>query len=312
MQPLVGRVALVAGATRGAGRGIARMLGEAGATVVCTGRSSREGPSVGHHYSGRPETIEETAALVTAAGGQGIARRVDHHDEGQVAALFDAVRREHGRLDVLVNVLTGPRIHDWREFTRVPLAEGRVMLDGWLWPHITTCWYAVPMMTAQRSGLIVEVTEHESLRYHAQMFFDLAIVGLKRLMLNLAEELTPCGVAALTVAPGFMRTEATLERFGVTEETWREAVDDPTPKRFGWAGSESPCFVGRAIAALAADPRVLQKSGGMYGSWDLSDEYGFTDIDGERPHWGRYGAEHFPQFFATKPKAPHQWVVARS
>jgi NAD(P)-dependent dehydrogenase (short-subunit alcohol dehydrogenase family) len=311
MQPLTGRVAVVAGATRGGGRGIARMLGEAGATVYCTGRSSRSQPNTStHHYAGRPETIEETAEMVTAAGGVGVAVRVDHHVDAEVAALFTRIAREQKRLDVVVNILTGRPVASWSSFWKQPLDEGRALVDSWIWPHVATSWHAAPLMVKQKSGLIVEVVEQPGIGYHGTFFFDLMETALKRFAYGLAVELAPHKVAALAVTPGFMRTEAILEGFGVAEANWRDAVDHPKAKGFGWAGSETPCFVGRGVAALAADPAVLKKSGGLFGSWALADEYGFTDIDGGHPHWGRYGKEHFPQFFDAKPTTPYEWQLA--
>lgn len=313
MKPLAGKVAVVAGATRGAGRGIARMLGEAGATVYCTGRSTRGQPAThAHRYAGRPETIEETAELVDAAGGRGIAVRVDHTVEAEVAALFKRVRREQKRLDVLVNILTGAPVTSWNPFWKQSLEKGREMVEGWVWPHVTTCWHAVPLMLKQKSGLIVEIVEHDKLSGHGQFFFDLFEISLKRLAYNLAEELAPHGVSAVAVSPGFMRTEAILEGFGVTEANWRDAAArNKQAQSYGFAGSETPCFVGRAVAALAADPEVQRWSGGLYGSWTLADEYGFTDIDGARPHWLRYAAEHFPQMVNAKPRTGFQWTLSR-
>ena len=309
-KPLAGKVAVVAGAARGAGRGIARMLGEAAATVYCTGRSSRGRPNTtSHHYAGRPETIEETAELVTAAGGTGIPARVDHSIDADVAELFTRIKREQKRLDVLVNVLTGPP-STWKPSWQIPLTEGRAMLDGWVWPHVVTCWHATPLMLKRKAGLIVEIVEHDTIGFHGQLFYDLAIISLKRLAYGLAEELAAHGVAALAVAPGFMRTEAILEGFGTTEGRWRDVVDDPEPRRYGFVGSESPCFVGRAVAALAADPNVMRWSGGIYSSWGLSDEYGFTDADGARPHWGRFSAEHFPQMANAAPATGRLWHVS--
>jgi NAD(P)-dependent dehydrogenase (short-subunit alcohol dehydrogenase family) len=289
------------------------MLGEAGATVYCTGRSSRDRPNTGgHRYAGRPETIEETAELVERAGGVGIPVRVDHTIEGEVADLFRRVRRERGRLDVLVNILTGPVVTAWKPFWELSLGQGRAMLDGWVWPHVVTCWYGVPLMLERKAGLIVEVLEHDTLTYHGQLFYDLAVVSLKRLVYGLAEELAPHGVSALTIAPGFMRTEAILEDFGATPETWRRvAGESARARQFGFGGSETPCFVGRAVAALAADPRVLSKSGGIYSSWGLSEEYGFTDVDGGRPHWARYLAEHFPDLVKVSSRTGRSWEVGR-
>lgn len=310
MQTLTGKVAVVAGATRGAGRGIARMLGEAGATVYCTGRSSRGKPSTHrHHYAGRPETIEETAEMVDAAGGVGIPIRVDHTIEAEVAALFKRVRREQKRLDVLVNILTGSPVTSWSPFWKLALDKGRAMFDGWVWPHVVTCRHAVPLMVKQRSGLIVEIVEQDTIGYHGQFFFDIFEVSLKRLAYALAEELASHGVSALAITPGFMRTEAILEQFGATEANWQEVAEtNPEARRFGFGGSETPCFVGRAVAALAADPDVARWSGGLYSSWGLSEEYGFSDMDGARPHLGRYFAERFPELSAP-PRTGITWQV---
>jgi NAD(P)-dependent dehydrogenase (short-subunit alcohol dehydrogenase family) len=313
MAPLHGRIALVAGATRGAGRGIARMLGEAGATVYCSGRSSRTQPNTSdHHYAGRPETIEETAELVTAAGGEGIPVRVDHTVEREVAALIDRIRRDRKRLDVVVHILTGRPVASWNAFWKQPLDGGRELFDSWIWPHIVTAWHAAPLMVKRKSGLIVEVVEQPGIQYHGQFFFDLMEASLKRIAYGLAVELAPHGVTALAVTPGFMRTEAILEGFGVTEATWREAVDHPKAKGFGWAGSETPCFIGRGVAALAADPDVKRKAGGLFGSWALADEYGFTDIDGSQPHWGRYAQTHFPHIFHAASPTPYEWRLERA
>ncbi|HZB47446.1 MAG TPA: SDR family NAD(P)-dependent oxidoreductase [Pyrinomonadaceae bacterium] len=312
MKPLAGQVAVVAGATRGGGRGIARMLGEAGATVYCTGRSSRAQPNTSdHHYAGRPETIEETAELVTAAGGRGVAVRVDHTVADEVAGLFKRVKREEKRLDILVNILTGSPVKDWQPFWKLDVDAGREMVNGWVWPHVVTCRHAVPLMLERKSGLVVEVVEQDTIGYHGQFFFDLFELTLKRLAHNLAEELAPHGVSAVAVTPGFMRTEAIMEQFGATEENWREVAETNKQARgYGFAGSETPCFVGRAVAALAADPELARKSGGVYSSWGLSEEYGFTDIDGARPHLGNYFAEHFPQLWNRRPRACFEWKLA--
>ena len=283
------------------------MLGEAGATVYCTGRGSRARPSEVGVNAGRPETIEETAEMVSAAGGTGIAVRVDHADEREVAALVWRVRRESGRLDLLVNVLGGPQVEDQRPFWKLPADAGRSMLDAWVWPHLLTARHALPLMVAQRSGLVVEIVEGETLGYHRQLWFDLAMMSLKRLAHALALELHPHGVAAVAVAPGFMRTEVVLAHLGATEENWLDvARRSAVAKGFGFEGSESPCFVGRAVAALAADRDFMRRTGGLYGSWELADRYGFTDVDGRSPRWGAYFAKNFPQYNAP-PATGKEW-----
>jgi NAD(P)-dependent dehydrogenase (short-subunit alcohol dehydrogenase family) len=310
---LAGQVAVVAGATRGAGRGIARMLGEAGATVYCTGRSSRAKPNTStHHYAGRPETIEETVELVDAAGGKGIAGRVDHTNESEVVDLFKLVKKQSKRLDVLVNVLTGSPVTSWGPFWKQSVDAGRAQFDGWIWPHVATCRHAVPMMVAQKSGLIVEIVEQTSIGYHGQFYFDMFETALKRLAFALAEELAAHGVTALAITPGFLRTEAILDKFGVTEANWREAAEhNAEAKRYGFINSESPCFVGRAVAALAADPDRARWSGGVTSSWDLSQAYGFTDLDGSRPNIWTTVAEHVAAM-ATGPHAAYRWELVKS
>jgi NAD(P)-dependent dehydrogenase (short-subunit alcohol dehydrogenase family) len=274
---------VVAGATRGAGRGIARMLGEAGATVYCTGRSSRTRPNTSNHVNaGRTETIEETAEMVTAAGGNGIPVRVDHTVEDEVARLFKRVRREQKRLDVLATVITGQPA-SWKTFLNETPADGRTFVESWIWPHVVTAWHAVKVMVPNKSGLIVELVEQDNVAYHGAFYFDIMEILLKRLVFAIASELGASGVTAVAVGPGFMRTEAILAGFGVTEETWRDALGKPQAIAMGWGGSETPCFVGRAVAALAADADVAGKNGGIYTTRALADEYGFTDIDGTRP-----------------------------
>jgi NAD(P)-dependent dehydrogenase (short-subunit alcohol dehydrogenase family) len=309
---LSGKVAVVAGATRGAGRGIARMLGEAGATVYCTGRSSRTRPNTStHHHATRPETIEETAELVDAAGGKGIPVRVDHTVESEIADFFKRVKREEKRLDVLANVLTGSPVTSWDAFWKQSVDDGRAQFDGWVWPHIMTCRHAVPLMVAQKSGLIVEIVEQVTIGYHGQFFFDLFETALKRLAYALAEELAPHGVTALAITPGFMRTEAILDRFGVTEANWRDAAEhNAEAKRFGFIHSETPCFVGRAVAALAADPACSRWSGNVTSSWGLSELYGFTDLDGGRPNIWPAVAEQYAGA-ATAPHAAFEWQLVK-
>lgn len=258
------------------------MLGEAGATVYCTGRSSRLRTGLG---TGRPETIEDTADMVTADGGKGIAVRVDHASDDQVAALFEQVRSEHGRLDVLVLVATGEPA-SWKPFLDDAPAAGRRFVEGWIWPHVVTAWHAAKLMVENRSGLVVEIVEQDNVGYHGAFYFDMMEVLLKRLVFGIANDLGQFGVTSIAVMPGFMRTEAILEASGVTEATWRDALENPQAVAMGWGGSETPCFVGRAVAALSADPNVARKNGGIYTARALSTEYGFTDIDGRRPDYG--------------------------
>ncbi len=286
MLPLQGKIAVVAGATRGAGRGIACMLGAAGALVYCTGRSVRGHPATFN----RPETIEETAALVTAHGGQGIPVQVDHTVAAQVQALFARVQQEQGRLDILVNdIWGGDELTEWgTPFWALDIPKGLLMLERAIHTHIITSRYGAPLMVAQHSGLLVEITDGESATYRGNLFYDLAKASAIRLAYGMATELRPYNVAALAVTPGFLRSEAMLDHFGVTEANWQEGAQrDPH-----FIASETPYFVGRAVAALAADPNVMAKAGGACSSWGLADEYGFCDVDGRTPHWGRYYAEH--------------------
>lgn len=286
MQPLIGKVAVVAGATRGAGRGIATMLGEAGATVYCTGRSVRGQLASG---ANRPETIEETAEMVTGYGGVGIPVQVDHLVEEQVKTLFERVQAEQGGLDILVNdIWGGDELAAWGpSFWELDVAQGLRMLQVGIHTHIITAKYGAPLLIARGGGLLVEITDGDGANYRGSFYYDLVKSTVIRIAYIMAEELRPHGVSAVAVTPGFLRSEAMLDHFGVTEANWRDgARKDPH-----FIASETPYFVGRAVAALAADPNVAQKSGGVYASWTLSDEYGFEDMDGRRPHWGRYFAE---------------------
>jgi len=289
-QQLRGTVAVVAGGTRGAGRGIAVALGEAGATVYVTGRSSRARRSP----LGRPETIEQTAELVDAAGGKGIAVRVDHAAPEQVAALFAHVAEEQaGRLDVLVNdVWGGDPLTQWgAPFWEHSLNDGLSLLRQAVETHIITSHYAAPLMVRRSSGLVLEITDGVGAGYRGNLFYDLAKASVIRLALAQAEELRPHGIAALALTPGFLRSEAVLDHFGVAEANWRDAVaQDPH-----FAASETPAYIGRAVVALAADPHILQRSGQAVSTWQLAREYGFTDRDGSRPDWGAYYREHFPE-----------------
>ena len=289
-RPLAGQVALVAGATRGGGRGIAVALGAAGATVYATGRSSAAGRS----GMDRPETIEETAALVSAVGGTGIAVRTDHSDPGEVRALVDRVAAEQdGRLDVLVNcVWGGDPLTDWEHpLWEQDLDAGLRLLRQAVETHVITSRYALPLMVARRSGLVVEVTDGNTARYRGSFFYDLAKSSVIRLAVAQAAELKPHGVAAVAITPGFLRSEAMLDHFGVTEATWRDgAAKDP---HFAW--SETPAYLGRAVAALAADPGVMTRTGQALATWGLYAEYGFTDTDGSQPDWAAHWAQALEQ-----------------
>jgi len=286
MQPLTDKIAVVAGATRGAGRGIACMLGEAGATVYCTGRSVRGRPATGN----RPETIEETAAMVDRYGGIGIPVQVDHTVEEQVKALFERVQNEQGRLDVLVNdVWGGDALTEWdKPFWEHSLQNGLLMQQRGVHSHLITSYYGAPLMVERKQGLIIEITDGDTPAYRGSLYYDLVKASVIRLAYSMAQELRPHNVTALALTPGFLRSEAMLELFGVTEANWQDgAQKDPH-----FIASETPFFVGRAVAALAADPQVMEKSGNVFSSWKLSEEYGFQDIDGRQPHWGRYFEEN--------------------
>jgi NAD(P)-dependent dehydrogenase (short-subunit alcohol dehydrogenase family) len=289
-QPLAGKVALVAGATRGAGRGIAIALGEAGATVYCTGRTTRARPSA----AGRPETIEETAELVDAAGGRGVAVAVDHLQPEQVAALVARIDAEQGRLDVLVNdIWGGESLIQWNTpIWEHDLDGGLRMLRLAVETHLVTSHHALPLLIRRPGGLVVEMTDgtraYNADRYRLSAFYDLAKTSSIRLAFSQGHELAPHGCTAVALTPGWLRSEEMLEHFGVTEANWRDAA--AIQPHFA-AISESPRFVGRAVAALAADPDVARLNGGSFSSGGLAREYGFTDVDGSAPDCWRYLVE---------------------
>lgn len=303
-KPLQGKIAVVAGATRGAGRGIACALGEAGATVYCTGRSTRKQLAARKSEKGapfdlakRPETIEETAEMVTARGGVGIAVQVDHTIEDQVKGLFERVKAEQGRLDELVNdVWGGDELTEFgKTFWQVSLPNGRLMLERAVFSHIITSHYAAPLMLETGGGLIIEITDGDFFGYRGNIFYDLVKTSVIRLAFIMARELRKKNITAVAVTPGFLRSEAMLEHFGVTEANWQEAGKQDA----NFLASETPFYVGRAVAALAADPHVAKKTGRVFSSWDLAEEYGFTDMDGRKPHWGR----HFQQTYGRRFKS---------
>ena len=293
-RPLRGRIALVAGATRGAGRGIARALGEAGATVYCTGRSVKGKPSP---YK-RPETIDETAAMITASGGKATAVRVDHTSEVEVKALFRRIRRAHKRIDVVVDSVAGedPLMGSYGFLWEADLRAADAVFRQGLTSRIITAKHAALAMMPAKRGLIVEVTENDMIGGGGNPMSQAVKMAQKVLPLLWAAELAPHGITAIAVTPGFLRSESMLQHFGVTEENWREAgKKDPN-----FLQSESPLFVGRAIAAVAADSKAQARTGMLFGSWELGRDYRLSDYDGRRPDWGRHKID-----FSTLPPA---WI----
>jgi NAD(P)-dependent dehydrogenase (short-subunit alcohol dehydrogenase family) len=305
---LQGKIALVAGATRGAGRGIAIALGEAGATVYCTGRSSRK--NVKARPTGKPgvsETIEETAELVTAAGGSGIAVRVDHTVPAEVKKLVAQIKRKHKYLDILVNdIWGGDALTEFgKPFWKVNLEDGLQMLKQAVHSHIITAHYAAPLMLGRAGGTIFEITDGDAFYYRGNIFYDLVKISVIRLAFAMARELRKRCIAAVAVTPGFLRSERVLQHFRVTEANWKEAGkgknanvnsknQNDAPQDF--MVSESPRYIGRAVVALAADRDVTKKSGRVFSSWGLAREYGFTDLDGTRPDWGAHARRKYGKY----------------
>ncbi|MFE7776298.1 SDR family oxidoreductase [Streptomyces sp. NPDC057445] len=303
-EALRGRVAVVAGATRGAGRGIAAALGEAGATVVCTGRSSTA-RRIRSDYS-RPETIEETADLVTRLGGTGIALAVDHLDPDQVRELAERVRSDHGHIDVLVNDIWGGELlkggpQQWNTpLWEHNLDDGLRILRLAVDSHLITSHHLLPLLIGRAGGLLVEVTDgtadHNASRYRISVFYDLAKAAVNRLAFSQGHELSPYGATAVAITPGWLRSEMMLDNFAVSEENWRDALlPDRGESRPcappDFALSESPRYVGRAVVALAADSDRARWNGTSASSGRLAREYGFTDLDGSRPDIWRFKEE---------------------
>jgi NAD(P)-dependent dehydrogenase (short-subunit alcohol dehydrogenase family) len=312
---LKGKIVLVAGATRGAGRGIAVAFGEAGATVYCTGRSTRKRGAT----KGRPETIEETAELVTAAGGRGIPVRVDHTDPNDVKKLVALIRRRHRGLDILVNdVWGGDALTEFgTPFWKVNLENGLQMLKQAVHSHIITAHYAVPLMLRRRRAVIFEITDGDAFYYRGNIFYDLVKISVIRLAFAMARELRKRKIASVALTPGFLRSEAVLDHFGVTEGNWRDVGKRKNPNANSkdqndapqdFMVSESPRYIGRAVVALAADPRAMKKSGRVFSSWALAREYGFTDIDGTQPHWGDYARKRYGKYKICDDKFYSYWV----
>lgn len=286
---LAGKVALVAGATRGAGRQIAAQLGAQGATVYVTGRSTR-----GHRSEmDRPETIEQTAELVRAAGGTAIPVQVDHLVPEQVAALVAQIDAAHGRLDVLVNAIWGGELlFSWdQKLWEHSLETGQHILRLAIDTHFITSHYALPLLIRRPGGLVVEMTDgtadYNRDNYRISFYYDLAKTSVLRMAFAQAQELAPYGATAVALTPGWMRSEIMLEHYGVTEDNWRDAL----AQQPHFAISETPAYVGRAVAALAADPQAARWNGQSLSSGQLAQEYGFTDLDGSRPDCWRYLVE---------------------
>ena len=286
MKPLEGKIAVVAGATRGAGRGIATALGEAGATVYCTGRSVPGKPGM----KNRLETINETAEIVTARGGRGIAIQADHTVPDQVARLFEQV----GELDILVNdIWGGDDLVEWgKKLWETKLEDGLTLIDRAIKTHIITSYFGLPRL--RKGGLVVEITDGDAYFYRGHFFYDLVKTTVIRMAFALSQELRGRDINAIAVTPGFLRSEWMLDHFGVTEANWRDAAE----KVKEFIASETPLFVGRGVAALAADPNVGALNGRVIASWDLGDRYGVNDADGTRPHFVRWLEENEPHMAA--------------
>ena len=299
---LRGRIAVVAGATRGAGRGIATALGEAGATVICTGRSTRAKGSTRSDYD-RAETIEETADLVTQLGGTGVPREVDHLDSGEVQRLADELRRTHGHIDILVNDIWGAEVlkggpSEWNTpIWKHDLEKGLRILRLGIDTHLITSHHLLPLLITQPGGLLVEVTDgtfdYNATHYRLSAFYDLAKISVNRLAFSQGHELEAHGGTAVSITPGWLRSEMMLDNFGVSEARWRDALlPDASPQAPpGFAVSESPRYVGRAVAALAADPDRHRWNQRSLTSAQLAAVYAFTDIDGSRPDVWKYNED---------------------
>jgi NAD(P)-dependent dehydrogenase (short-subunit alcohol dehydrogenase family) len=320
---LQGKIALVAGATRGAGRGIAIALGEAGATVYCTGRSSRKSSGKSSKKllatPGLRETIEETAELVTAAGGHGIAVKVDHESPAEVKKLAARIKRQHKGLDILVNdVWGGDALTEWsKPFWTVNLENGLKMLKQAVHSHIITAHSAAPLMLGRKGGIIFEITDGDAFYYRGNLFYDLVKISVIRLAFAMSRELRKRDISSVALTPGFLRSERVLEHFKVTEANWKDVgkkkdkeknSGDQNDAPNDFMVSESPRYIGRAIVALASDPKVMNKTGRVFSSWALAREYGFTDLDGTQPHWGNYARKKYGKYKICDDKFYSYWT----
>ena len=294
---LRGRVAVVAGATRGAGRGIAAALGEAGATVICTGRTSclRD---IESDYR-RPETIEETAELVTSLGGKGIAVAIDHLLADEVKTLAEQIHKQFGKIDILVNDIWGAELlkggpSEWNTpVWELDLAKGLRILRLAIDTHIITSKYFLPLLISQPGGLVCEITDgtmkYNASHYRISVYYDLAKVAVSRLAFSQGHELAPYGATAVAITPGWLRSEMMLDNFGVSQDNWRDALDPARAEKNqpvappDFALSESPRYVGRAVVSLALDPDRRRWNQQSVSSGELARVYGFTDVDGTSP-----------------------------
>ena len=279
---LDGKIVLVAGGTRGAGRGIAVKLGQAGAIVYVTGRTTINSQSP----MGRKETIEETAELVTKAGGLGIPVKVDHTVESEVIALVEQIQKEQGSLDILVNdIWGGDPLTEWgKPLGEHDLHKGLQMQRQAVQSHIITSHYSIPLLKENNGGIIIEITDGLDYKPRGSFYYSLAKISAIHMAQAMAHDLKDYNITSIAVTPGFLRSEAMLEQFGVTEKNWKDATKiDPN-----FIASESPYYIGEAIRCLVTDPNIAEKTGKVYSTWNLSEEYDFKDIDGSQPHWGNY------------------------
>lgn len=301
-QPLKGKVAVVAGATRGTGRGIACELGAAGATVYCTGRSTRKNRIAqkskkknkeAFDLSKRPETIEETAEMVTARGGVGIAVQTDHTIPEQVKKLFARVEKEQGQLDILVNdIWGGDELTEWKPLWESSIDKGLTMLQRAIHTHIITTHFAAPLLIKTKRGLIVEITDGDHFGYRGSFFYDFVKTSVIRLAFLYALEMKKHKITSLALTPGFIRSEAMLDYFGVTEANWQEGA-----KSFpSFIESETPFYTGQAVVALATDKKVFKRTGRVYAAWDLGEEYGLKDVDGRQPNMRKWLQKNMPEW----------------